>query len=186
MDDRKWIENVTKYRFVSWLLVVVILGAGVKVAASINYLAYGDQNIDPSSTYWFTLIIFFGGYSLWSSSIAANVVAKVLLSFFKALLKKLIRTRKLDDNDVKSVSKEVFSDENQNKILSDIRKGTRHFVSSGLLFGFILGLVHIISVEPSLGLQGLAIYVAYGLSWGWLWYKIAWYGFIPLPSGEEG
>ena len=185
MDDKKWIENIEKYRVLSWLIVVLILGCSVKIASGINYLSYGSEEIDPRSTYWFTFIIFFGGYSLWASSIAANVVAGVFSSFFKALFKKLIRTKKLDDNDVKSLGEEVFNEENQRKMLADIRKGTKNFVRSGLLFGFILGLTHAFSVEPSLGIQGVGIYVAYGLSWGYLWYKLAWYGLVPLPSGEE-
>lgn len=185
MDDQKWIENISNYRFVSWLIVVVILGCGVKIASSVNLLAYGEHNTDPNSTYWFTFIIFFGGYSLWSSSIAVNVGAKMFSSFFKALFKRLIGTRKLDDNDVKSVGEEIFSEENQRKMLSDMRKGTRNFLRSGLLFGFVLGLIHTITIKPSLGFQGVVIFVSYGLCWGYLWYKLAWYGFVPLPSGEE-
>ena len=117
MDDKKWIEAVEKNRLLSWLLVIAILGCSVFVASSMNLLAYGEGVADPSSTYWFTFIIFAAGYSFWSSSIAANVGAKVVSSFFKALLGRLIKTRKLDDDDVKSISEEVFSEDNQSNCL---------------------------------------------------------------------
>ena len=185
MDDKKWIENIAKYRVLSWIIVIVLLGCSLKIASAINLLLYGEANINPWSTHWLTLAIYFGGYSLWSSTVAANVAGKIFIELIKRLFKRLIRTKKLDNEDVEGVGKELLNEETQNKLLSDIRKGSKSFVKAGLFFGFILGLKHIITIEPSLGFKGLAIFMAYGFSWGYLWYKLAWIGFVPLPSGEE-
>lgn len=186
MDDKKWIERVERHRFLSWMLIIVIHLLGFKVAAVVNSLVYGGQDIDPGSTYWFTFIIFFVGYSLWSSSIAVNVTSKIVASLFRNMFKKLVRNRKLNDNDIKEASEQFISEEYQAKMLSDIRKGTRNFIRSGLSIGLFLGVVHAMFVQPSLGMMSVVIFSSYGMAWGYLWYKLAWYGFIPLPAGEEG
>lgn len=185
MEDKQWIENIAKYRLISWLLVIALLGVGLKIASVINGLAYGEHGADPSSTYWLTIAIYFAGYSLWGSAIATNVASKVFTAFIKALFRKLFKNRKLDDNDIKEVSDQVFNEETQMKMLAGMRKATRNFLRAGFMFGFILGLIHYFTVEPSLGVKGFGLFLGYGLAWGYLWYQLAWHGLIPLPSGEE-
>ncbi len=185
MDDKKWIENIVRFRFVSWLFAVILVFIGIKLASLVNSFVYVGTKLDPSSTYFVTVAIVFGGYSLWSTSIAVNIVGKVIKELFRAIVRTVFRSRKLDNEDIKTVSSQIFNEDMQLEVLSNIRGGSKSFVRSGLMLGILLGCIHIFSVTPSPGLKGFVVYAAYGLMWGYIWYRIAWLGFVPLPSPDE-
>ncbi len=62
MDDKKWIENIDRFKFVSWLFAVILVFIGIKLASLVNSFVYIGTKLDPISTHFVTVAIVFWGY----------------------------------------------------------------------------------------------------------------------------
>ena len=120
------------------------------------------------------------GYSWWSAHIASVVLPKILGALLKFLLKAIFFKvrRKTSPNN------EVLSEAAQDKIIADMRRGTKTFATAGFLMGILLGVMHLIFIDPPPNWAGFFILVAYGYGWGYLWYRMSWLGLVPLPPEQ--
>ena len=185
MDLKEWSEEMTRYQPLKWIMAIAILIIGWIGMKHFNRFIYGPGGIDPSLNYHALVLIVGWGFARWGITLAVAFPIRQTLEWIWKCIAHLIRHRKLDDASATKITDSVFTEERTIKALQSIRNGTRSFFRTGIWIGVIAGITNYFFIKHGPGLWGSCILGLGYAAWGYGWYKLGWYGWLPLPNTDD-
>lgn len=185
MDLKQWSETVLRYPFMKRVFIAILLLCGWTGMRYTNQFVYGTDRIDPTLNYAALIIIVIWGYARWAVTLAAAFPGTQILEWIWKCIAHLVVHRKIDDAATTKITKSVFTEERSIKAIRSIRNGTKAFRRTGIWIGFIAWTANYFFVNPTPGLQGASTLALVYIAWGYGWYKLGRYGWLPLPNPES-